>query len=235
MTQTDEKFFAWLDGELTGAEAAEVEARVAGDPELRELAAAHRALGDQLRGAFDPIAQQPVSLDAYAPAETSNVASIAQARVARRPVISRFWAQAAGIAAVFVMGIATGTMTRSGPASPIAPEAGRLVATASLEQALSSQLASQPNDSGPRIGLSYRDKDGKVCRTFTDQAAQGLACFEGGDWRMRALFQGPEAAGSEYRMAAGQDPQLAALVDQTIAGEPFDAAQEQAARAKGWK
>jgi hypothetical protein len=31
------------------------------------------------------------------------------------------------------------------------------------------------------------------------------------------------------------DPTLAALVDSTIAGEPFDAAQERAARDKNWR
>jgi hypothetical protein len=36
-------------------------------------------------------------------------------------------------------------------------------------------------------------------------------------------------------MAAGMDPNLAALVDSTMVGEPFDAAQERAARQKGWQ
>ena len=234
MMQADEKFFAWLDGELTGAEAAEVEARVAASPELQALAAQHSALGAQLKSAFDPIAEQPVTLAVYAPPGSGNVASLAQARAARRPV-SGFWAQAAAIAATFVLGIATGILLLSGPSTPIAPKGGQLVAAASLKDALSTQLASQPADTGPRIGLTYRDKDGKVCRTFTDQAAQGLACFEGGDWRVRALFQGAESNAGDYRMAAGPNPQLSALVDESIAGEPFDAAQEQAARDKGWK
>ena len=234
MTQADETFFAWLDGELAGDEAAEVEVRVAANPELQALAAEHRAFGVKLKAAFDPIAEQPVALAAYVPPESGKVASLTQARAARRPV-SGFWVQAAAIAATFVLGIATGNMLLSGPATPIAPEDGQLVAAASLKDALATQLASQPRNTGPRIGLTYRDKDGKVCRTFTDQAAQGLACLEGGDWRVRALFQGAESNVGEYRMAAGPDPQLSALVDESIAGEPFDAAQEQAARDKGWK
>ena len=39
----DEKFFAWLDGELEGAEAAEMAARVEADPQLSALAEQHRA------------------------------------------------------------------------------------------------------------------------------------------------------------------------------------------------
>jgi hypothetical protein len=36
-------------------------------------------------------------------------------------------------------------------------------------------------------------------------------------------------------MAAGMDPNLAALVDSTMAGEPFDAAHERQAKDRGWK
>ena len=38
MTGGDERFYAWLDGELSGDEAAAMEARVAKDPELARLA-----------------------------------------------------------------------------------------------------------------------------------------------------------------------------------------------------
>src|SRR5436190_5959475 len=56
----DEKFFAWLDGELGPAEAAEMEAKIAGDPRLARLAEQHRALESRLKDAFDPIATAPV-------------------------------------------------------------------------------------------------------------------------------------------------------------------------------
>ena len=48
----DEKFFAWLDGELDGAEAEKMAAKVAADPELQALAAQHRALAARLTSAF---------------------------------------------------------------------------------------------------------------------------------------------------------------------------------------
>ena len=89
--------------------------------------------------------------------------------------------------------------------------------------------------SGPRIGLTFRDKSGKICRTFAEQATSGLACREGGDWRIRNLYQSPEGQASDYRMASGQDPQLMEAVEASINGEPFDAAQERAAREQGWR
>jgi hypothetical protein len=36
-------------------------------------------------------------------------------------------------------------------------------------------------------------------------------------------------------MAAGQDPRLATLIGSMINGEPFDAAAEKAAKARGWR
>jgi hypothetical protein len=233
----DEKFCAWLDGELSGAEAAEVEARVAADPALQKLSAEHRALGARLRSAFDPIAAQGVSLDAYSPkASASNVASLTEARVARTPRFTqRFWAQAASIALVFAVGVATGNSLFEGPTGPVAAEGGRLVAAASLEDALYAQLASQPAASGPRVGLTFRDQSGSICRSFVDHAASGLACLEQGHWRVRGIFQGPEGQSADYRMATGADPRLAALIEATIAGEPFDAAQEREALERGWK
>src|SRR5437764_12541682 len=60
MIEVDDKFFAWLDCELSGDEAAAMEARVAGDPELQRLAEQHRAMQARLKGAFDTVAQAPV-------------------------------------------------------------------------------------------------------------------------------------------------------------------------------
>lgn len=239
MTSVDEKFFAWLDGELSAAEAAEMEARVAADPELAALAQRHRSLGVRLSSAFDTVAAAPVP-DRIGSAlqPPSNIVDFGEARATRRPVAprARFWAQAATLAATLVMGIVVGTVVAPGSSpDPIESEAGRLVAAASLENALYGQLASAPRREGPRIGLTFRDSGGNICRTFTDASASGLACREGGDWRIRGLVQSPEGQQGEYRMAAGTDPNLAAMVESTIAGEPFDAQQEQQAMQRGWR
>ena len=135
---------------------------------------------------------------------------------------------------VFAGNVMSGMFT-AGPSSPIEAEAGRLVASAGLENALYARLASAPVESGPRIGLTFRDKSGAICRTFEDQAASGLACREGGDWRIRSLFQAPEGQATDYRMASGPDPQLMEAVDASIDGDPFDAAEEKAAAERGWK
>jgi hypothetical protein len=235
----DEKFFAWLDGELSPEEAARVEAEVAADPRLSRLAAEHRAMTSGLRHAFAEVEAQPVPerLRIDRDKNVVNLAGVRAVQAARKapPV----WAQMAVLAATLAFGVFAGNvmsgMFTAGPSSPIEAEAGRLVASAGLENALYARLASAPVESGPRIGLTFRDKSGAICRTFEDQAASGLACREGGDWRIRSLFQAPEGQATDYRMASGPDPQLMEAVDASIDGDPFDAAEEKAAAERGWK
>ena len=233
---TDEKFFAWLDGELRGDEAEEVARRVAADPELAALAQQHRALGTRLSAAFKPVAEAPVPQRIADAIERPNVVSFARARderaATRAPLM---WYRGAAVAAALALAVTVGNVFVGGVPSPVEAEAGRLVASADLEEALYTRLASAPASEGPRIGLTFRDGGGNVCRTFTDRAASGLACHEGGDWRIRGLVQPPEGQQGEYRMAAGTDPNLAAMVESAMAGEPFDAEQEKAVRERGWR
>ena len=224
MMMDDEKFFAWLDGELEVAEANAVAALVAADPALRRKADAHRGLKARLGEAFAPVA--------VAVPVRSNVVDLAGVR-ARRSLPSMM--QWAAIAATLVLGLATGSMMTGGSQAPVSSEAGRLMASAALDHALDTQLASAPAVTGPRIGLTFRDSGGAICRSFTDGAAQGLACRDGTGWRIRGLFQSGEGQSGDFRMASGPDPALAALVDSTIAGEPFDAIAERGARDADWR
>lgn len=228
----DEKFFAWLDGELAGAEAAEMEAKVAFDPQLQRLADQHRALGAQLRGAFDPIAAAPVPEHLRAAVRPS--AELIDFAAAKRARTMPSLPQWAAMAATLALGILVGTMVPQRTSGPVELQGGKIYAAAALNQALDTQLASAPAGD-VRIGMTFRGQGGQICRSFTQQAASGLACREGGRWKLKGLFAAPEGQSSDYRMAAGMDPNLAALVDSTMAGEPLDAAQEKAAKEKGWK
>ena len=234
----DEKFFAWLDGELPAQEAARVEAEVAADARLSQLAKEHRKMAAGLRGAFAEVEAQPVPerLTGALSQERGTVVDLADARerrASRQP--PSLWVQMGALAATLAIGIVTGNLLSSGASSPIGAEGGRLVASADLEEALYARLASMPADSGPRIGLTFRDKSGSICRTFEEQTASGMACREGGDWRIRNLYQSPEAHTSDYRMASGQNPQLMEAVEASIDGEPFDAEQERSAMERGWR
>ena len=49
------------------------------------------------------------------------------------------------------------------------------------------------------------------------------------------MIQGANAGRGDFRMAAGADPGLAAMIDSQIAGEPFDAEAERKALDGGWR
>ncbi len=235
----EEKFFAWLDGELAGTEAAEVEALVAADTELSARAAEHRALAGRLRAAFDPIAATsvPERLATSLKAEQPGVVSLATRRASASERRSGGVPQWAAMAATLAIGIFVGTLVAGGSDNaPLEARDGAIYAAGSLDNALERQLASAgAGGSDTRVGLTFRNPSGSICRGFTGEAASGLACREGEDWRLRGLFASPEGQSGDYRMAAGADPNLAGLIDSTMAGDPFDAEQEAAARNRGWR
>jgi hypothetical protein len=236
MTEVDEKFFAWLDGELSGDEAAEMRARVASDPHLAALADQHRAMQARLKDAFDPVAEAPVP-ERLRTAVQSSGAGVVDFGAARRARATRRWGslpQWAAMAATLAIGIFVGTAIPSRSGAPVEVQSGKIYAAASLDRALDTQLASAPAGD-TRVSLTFRDQAGSVCRTFTQPQTSGLACRAGGRWQVRGLFAAPEGQESDYRMASGMDPNLATLVDSTMAGEAFNAAQEKQALRRGWR
>jgi hypothetical protein len=231
----DELFFAWLDGELTDDAAKRVAAEVAASPALRARADRHRAFAGKLRGAFDPVIGESATPPRFADPDVVDFTHERELRERRRgrriPVAVQWGAMAATLA----IGIVAGTMLPSTGEAPVVRENGVLVASASLEDALYTRLASAPADHGPQIGLTFRDKSGDLCRSFTDDELSGLACRSGSDWKIRGLFQGGSNPAGDYRMASAGDPRLGAMIDEQIEGEPFDAAAEKAALDKGWR
>jgi hypothetical protein len=223
----EEEFFAWLDGELAPVDAARVEARVAADPTLAAEAEAHRAMTAGLRAAFDPVMTPK-----------NDVIDLAAKRAQRARRVPTGLPQWAAIAATLVAGIALGSMVDLDrhSSSPIALEGGQMVAASALDETLTHQLASgDQSGDAPRVGLTFRNQQGEVCRTFSDSAAAGLACRRGETWRIEGLFGARGATTGAYRTASGADPRVPILVESMISGEPLDAAGEAAAKQSGWR
>ena len=139
----DEKFFAWIDGELGAAEAAEMEARVATDPDLKRLAEQHRSLGAQMRSAFDPIATAPIPDRLQAALRPS--AQVIDFALAKRTRSMPALAQWAAMAATLAIGILVGTRLPENSETPVQVQGGKLYAAAALNSALDTQLASAPS------------------------------------------------------------------------------------------
>ncbi|MBV9841493.1 MAG: hypothetical protein JOY99_08195 [Sphingomonadaceae bacterium] len=227
----EQRIIAWLDGELDPIEAEEVARAVAADPALQARAEAHRRLKARLAAAFGPTARQPVTVMPRPEAEVISLAVARQARAAkaRRAQAGRRWALPGAAAASLVVGLFGGTQLAQ--VAGIEDRRDALALAAPIAHALDVQLASEARP--VRVALSFRDHDGEVCRSFAGRALSGVACRVPDGWQLR--YAAPAAAqAGDYRQA-GSDPATAQVIQAMIAGAPFDATQEQAARGTGWK
>jgi anti-sigma factor RsiW len=242
MPVDEERMIAWLDGELTGEEAAAVAAAVAADPELSALADAHRAVSARLRAGFAPLLAAPIppkiveALTSAATEAPANVTDLVAARAARtsraRPKLLPQWA---AIAATLIIGLVAGrTSTGFGPEPMLVQGEAGLLASGQLVRALDAQLASAPPSGGVRVMVTFRALDGTICRSWATAGQEGIACRDGEGWRVAAVFSAPTEGQGDYRMAGGNNPQLLATLETMMDGDPFDRAQEQAARSRGW-
>lgn len=249
MTISEETLMAYADGELDAPTRASVEEAMQSDPEIGKRIARHRALREAMQGGFSAVLQEPIpnrlieAARGRAAAPKSAVVDLSSARAARERISAgpRRW-QPAAMAASLVLGLGLGFLAWHGPRALIRPgDGGGLVASAALAEALSTQLSDDRSpDRVAMIGLSFRDKSGDYCRTFSltgAEASSGLACREGADWKIEALAQSPRAAASpgNYRTAASADsPVIRAAIESAIEGEALDHAGEIAARQAGW-
>ena len=227
----DPDFYAWLDGELPEPQASAMAARVAANPELAAFADQHRALSNRLSSAFAPVLAAPVPerLQTAAEPRSAEVIDFAAARARLRQ-----WSLAGlAVAASLALGILIGTNVPREDGS-FRSTGGQLAAAGPLDAALDRQLAAAGEQDGIRIGLSFKDREGRYCRTFAAEAQNGLACRRGEDWAIEGLIRSGSTQG-DYRMASGQDPGLSALIDTRLAGEAFDPAAEAQAVAQHWK
>jgi hypothetical protein len=249
MMPSDETLMAYVDGELDEQAREEVEAAVLADPDIAARLARQQALRKRVRLAFARVLEEPVPDRLVATARAHSEPQRPSNVVPLRRKESRKWswpewsAMAASVAAGAVLSL---LFVRSSNMEPIMSGPGGLFATGRLAQALSDQLASAPDSrvegAGVQIGVSFRDKNGDYCRTFSvhdSSALAGLACHSGERWRLDVLARaagGADTSTTQYRPAASSLPRpILQSVEERIAGEPLDARAEAAAKAAGWK
>jgi len=233
----EEAVFAYIDGELHGEERTRIEAAIAADPALQAMVAEHRALAARLHGTFSAAFGMPEPTATLAEgAAEPNVVSLAEAHSRRQPprpfrAVPR-WAT---MAATLVAGIIGGVVVSGGDRGPVSERGGQLVASGRFALALDTQLASTQSATAPvRVGLTFRNHDGSICRSFAAEAVEGVACREGKAWQLQGLLA-REHVGTgtgDYRLAASDA--TANLVDRLIVGDAMDQTEERAALAAGW-
>lgn len=234
MSFEPEIIMAYVDGELDLVTAKRVEKAMESDAALAARIASERALRVRLSARFDPVIEEEV------PARlTALFANVDTSLAARREDRKRRFgfgfgpAQWGAVAASLVLGLVVGQANLAGSGGPIAERNGTLVASASLKAALDTQLVStQPASATTRVGLTFRDKSGTICRTFDSQSLSGIACHTAPDWQLLQTISNP-AAKAEYRQATSG--QLAEIASSMMAGGPLDAEAERTAQAHDWE
>ncbi|NOW46019.1 hypothetical protein FHW96_002177 [Novosphingobium sp. SG751A] len=245
MSVSREEIMAYVDGEIDEAARERITLAALSDLDLAEAIARERALRERLQGHFAGVTQEPVppAWEAMIREQTTPAPVIDLAQVRRRkaeeakvaqpkiPLSQRKWFGGA-IAAALVMGLFLGgqMMGREGP---ITAKDGALLASGDLAHALDRQLAA--DDGATRMIATFRRGDGALCRAFSGASASGVACHGGDGWRLEHVMPGSGASGAQYRQAGSADGAVMAIAQDMAVGEPLDAAQEKAAKDKGWR
>jgi hypothetical protein len=226
---------AYADGELDPAERAAIEQAMRTDPALAAAVERHRALRADVAAAFAGILDEPVPARLQPPAPApANVVSLEAAREKRTERRRWSWPEWGALAATLVVGVLAGRMVPGG-APAIAGNGNQVVARGELASALDRQVGGK-GDGAVKVGVSFAARDGAYCRGFVMGASAGLACREGGQWRIPVLTETEKEAAGGYRQAGSAlPPAVLDAIDARIADKPLDAAEEEAARARGWQ
>lgn len=244
----DDTLQAYVDGELDAAAAARIDAELAHDPLLAERVRRARAVRAQLQALFDPVLDEPVPtrLSALLASNASEPAPPFKAppresapHAAARRTRRRRWIPAMALAASLVL-VAWAVWWWRSEEQLTRVQNGQTYAAGVLANTLDRALASEPQAHAPvAIGLSFRGADGHICRSFfvrTPPARAGLACHDAAGWALPVFAPAAPPEEGELRQAASAlPPQVQAAVDARLRGDAFDAQQERAARAAGWR
>ncbi len=246
MKISEVKLMAYVDDQLPADERLAVEAAIATDQDAAAYVARQMDLKATLDGIFDPVLQENVPAHlTRAVLETSAQPSANKHQPFSLVTIFGSWRDrgfllplGAATASGAILGVAIAFGLTGSPV--LHSDNGRLVAGGVLASALSSDLAvDTQNDIQARIGVSFRARDGRFCRTFSSEDTQGalagIACHEGDEWRVAVLSGAESSAGGIYAPAGSALPEIVRNgVASMISGEPLDADAERAARDGGW-
>lgn len=247
----DETLMAFADGELDTEQSKQIERALQVDYLLRQRVNQIRQQSARVATAFTAVLDEPIpdrltkllqtpaSAAAGPVTPTPAIVRLDDVRAKRQSI--RFvptWAQLGGMAASVLLGVVLGARFSSLGLDPtIGLSQGQLVASGAIDQALWTQLASEP-DTGASVAvqLSFINQSGNYCRTFSTQAAAGLACQELGQWVVQQVTATQaQPLGAVRQAATTLPPSLLDAVDKTMVNGTLDTAAERQARAQGWR
>ena len=228
----------YFDGELSAAEAAQLEARMAVEPDLRAQLEQLRQIDLALRSAFATQGDIPAHLINMLTTSDNNVVEL-------RPRNQQRWGVA--IAASLMAGIAfmTGQQWLAGGQNILIPDIAESEAFAQiLEHQASKASGWYPVEDSLQMRpvLSFASTGGTWCREFQavqqDEAWRGVACRRGGDWELELLVQSPGLAGETagYQTASADSADtVAQFIDDNSTDIPLGRQEEARLITNSWR
>lgn len=241
MTIPDERLSAFLDGELGGAEAEEIEAAVKADPalgaRLEALEAATRRFAAAI-GAIDA-APLPASVETLLRPKPDNVVAFRKPK-RETPGWRAPAAIAASLLAIVVAAGLFGARPGAGP-GPLLIAAGPVERASPLHRALDRT----PGAEWAKIGkarvspvVTFRVAGGAPCREFivTEErrAVRAIACRDDRQWTIKIAAE-ESFHGAGYQPASAPGAAIGAFIDSAIEGDALGPDEERALIAAKWK
>jgi len=186
---THETLNAFIDGELPPKEMERIAMLLAEHPDLDAWVHRQEALRAGIKSTFSELVT--------APPPARLVQAVKDAPVSwrwhlRQFAAPRIWAP---MGAALALGLVIGIALR--PDSYFMTRDGQMMARGALATALNDELASDRyTGSGPRIGISFRNRNGHYCRTFNADTQGGLACHGDKGWAIALLAAYPRTESS---------------------------------------
>ena len=237
---------AYVDGELAPDEMTRVAALLAERADLKTYVDSQIALRNRLSDSFAPLMAEPIS-DRLQRTLRAAPPHLHLASLLGWLGEFRSWRVGVPLAASLAFGLVVGVVAIERSARTELPfvrslQNGEVLAQGELAGALNQQLeSSDQRDQRARIGISFRSRAGFDCRTFewrgTTTTANGVACHTARDWAVAALATTRRTVDNQaaYQMAGAAMPDaIRNTVNDMIAGAPYDAAAERAARDNHW-
>lgn len=258
MSVDENTLMAFVDGEMSAADAAQFEAAMARDPEIARRVAAERALRTTLNDAFAAELHEPLPeglVRKVRQHSNTSGSSVVDLQTMRDPCVAtrvaksgprlgsaRFRPVFGAIAASLVVGLIAGYLVGRSPDSSVTQSrSGQLLAAGNLATALTDDLSADAGVNAPvRIGFSYRSKTGDICRTFKlteGTTNSGIACRRGANWQVEMMMEDASSTPEAPFRTAGStaSPLILRMVEEQIDGDPMDRSQESAARERQWR
>jgi Putative zinc-finger len=245
MSITDEQLMAYTDGELSPAEAAEVERALAIDEGLAAKAAAladGRALARRALGAAPPVSDSlAAAIRTMAAADAVRRQATPAAQVidlaSRRRTVP-FWQLPIAASIALGVGLFGGWLGK-----PQGAPSGGLAIAAIDDGALVEALATMKSGERAMIGdeakfaaiATFRDGSGQLCREFEHDSVEAgtviaVACRDDDAWAIRFAVAAAATDAEGYAPASSLDT-LDAWLSATEAGAPLSDEEEAAALA----